>query len=243
MQKVVDGQLVNYEVVGNGKQNLVIMHGWGGSLHNWLSVARELKDRYKIVLFDFPGLGGSAHPKSNWDIYKYAEFTNNFISSLGIKRAVFLGHSFGGRVAILLGSKYSQLVEKLILVDAAGMEIKSIKAKIFGSVFALPISIVKPFMPEALRKVFRSKDYQAAGKMRDIFMNVVNQNLRSELKHIVSPTLIIWGEKDHVLSLKEAKMIKHNIANSHIRIVWGATHWPHDEKFTKFMSVLEEERI
>ncbi len=148
-----------------------------------------------------------------------------------------LGHSFGGRIAILLAAR-TDLVERLILVDAAGMEIKNLKSKM--------IKLIRPlvfWLPQEIKNQLGSKDYRQAGEMRKTFVKIVNQPLRNELSRISAPTLIIWGEKDMVLSLREAQMLHEGIKNSVLRIVWGATHWPHQKKTEDFMRILAEEGI
>lgn len=229
MQKVIAGQLVNYEVLGTGKKNLIILHGWGGSLVEWLPVAKRLEIGYKVWLLDFPGFGASPKPSSDWSIYDYANFVKEFLLKLKIKDPIILGHSFGGRVAILLDAK------RLILVDAAGLEFKSFKAKIFG--FA---SDYIRWVPQNIKNIFGSPDYKSAGNMRKIFVKVVNQDLSQDMSKVSCPTLIIWGEKDLVLPMSQAKIIKRTIAGAVLRVVWGADHWPHLSKPSEFLEILSE---
>ncbi len=228
--------LVNYEVVGKGKP-MLILHGWKSCIADWLPFSDQFKSKYRIILVDLPGFGGSSKPNVDWGIYEYFEFTKKFIESLGLKKLAVLGHSFGGRVAILLAAR-TNLVEKLILVDAAGMELKSWKAILF--------SLMKPFvswLPQEVKNRLGSHDYKEAGEMRKIFVKIVNQPLREELAKITTPTLIVWGEKDTILSLKEAKMLHKGIKNSVLRNVWGAGHWPHTQKPEQFAQILQEEGL
>lgn len=229
MQKVIGGQLVNYEVLGSSKKNLIILHGWGGSLVEWLPVAKKLEIGYKVWFLDFPGFGGSPKPSFDWNIYDYAKFVRDFIKEFKIKDPIVMGHSFGGRVAILLEAK------KLILVDAAGLEFKSFKARIFG--FA---SDYIRWVPQNIKNIFGSSDYKSAGPMRRIFVKVVNQDLTREISEVKCPALIVWGEKDRVLPIKQAKIIKDLIKGSILRVVWGADHWPHLSKPSEFLEILSE---
>lgn len=236
MQMVVSGQLVNYEVLGQGKQNLLILHGWGGSFQEWMPVAEQLKNRYKIWLLDFPGFGSSPRPEGDWGVYEYANLVKEFLTKLEVKDPIVMGHSFGGRIAILLDAK------KLILVDAAGLEIKSLKAIMSGLIFDR-MGFMKKYVPTNLKNLFGSADYRSAGPMRKIFVKVVNKDLSEEIKKVTCPTLTIWGEKDLVLPLSQAIQIKSLISGSVLRIVWGADHWPHLSKKEEFINILEEEGI
>ncbi len=237
MQKVINGVLTNYEVVGKGKKNMLVLHGWKGQIGDWMEIARRLGDRYKVYLLDLPGFGGSAKPKEDWGVYEYGEFVEKFLRAVGVKKAVVLGHSFGGKLGTLLAAR-TDLVEKLILVGAAGMEIKKLKARI--------IEMLKPlvrWLPQEVKNIFGSRDYREAGMMRKVLVRTVGQNSIEELGQISTPTLIVWGEKDGELPFKDARMLHGGIKGSVLRIVWGASHWPHVEKPENFMRILEEEGI
>jgi pimeloyl-ACP methyl ester carboxylesterase len=140
-----------------------------------------------------------------------------------------MGHSFGGRVAILLNAK------RLILVDAAGLEFKMLKAKIFG----LAADYLR-WIPQNIKNMFGSPDYKSSGPMRKIFVKVVNQDLSKEMSEIRCPTLIIWGEKDLVLPISQAKIIKETVGGAILRVVWGADHWPHLSKQKEFLEILND---
>ena len=228
MQKVINSQLVNYEVTGRGK-DLIILHGWGGSLNEWEKVVESLSLRFRVWRLDFPGFGGSPRPLDSWGVYEYANLVQQFLQVNNIKKPIILGHSFGGRVAILLKA------EKLILVDAAGQEFKTLKAKIFG----LAADYLR-WLPQNIKNIFGSPDYRSAGNMRKIFVKVVNQDLSKEMAKVTCPTLIIWGEKDMVLPISQAKIIKKTVVGSILRVVWGADHWPHLSKQREFLEILDE---
>ena len=243
MQKVISGQLVNYEVLGEKrKKDLLILHGWGGSLAEWRSIAENLSARYKVWLVDFPGFGNSPRPPDSWTIYDYADLTADFIKSTGIKKCLVMGHSFGGRVAIVLGSKIQDLISKLVLVDAAGLRMKSLKSTVAGYIFDW-FGPIKKYIPNNFKNLIGSADYKSAGPMRKIFVKTVSQDLTVEITQLKILTLIIWGEKDLVLPIVEAAMIKHLIGKSVMRVVWGADHWPHLSKKDEFLNILEEEGI
>src|SRR5258708_5008872 len=124
MHIVVDGILIHYQIIGDKKPALVILHGWKRSQNEWMLIAKQLTDRFTIVLLDLPGFGQTPKPNTAYSIYEYATFVEHFLDKLELKKATILGHSFGGRIGIILAAK-TQRVEKLILVDAAGVEKKN----------------------------------------------------------------------------------------------------------------------
>lgn len=238
MQKSVGGLLASYEVVGRGKEWLVVLPGWACSGSEWRKVAEGLGDRYKVVLVDLPGFGGSEKPKEVWGVGEYAEWVKGLMGKIGIRGAVVMGHSFGGRIGIMMAAKWPEMIKRLVLVDAAGVEIKDLKAR--------AVAIIAPafrWLPQKIKNWWGSPDYKTAGEMRKIFVKVVSEDLRPLFGAIQCPTLVVWGEKDMLLPVSDAKIIHEGIKNSVLRIVWGANHWPYLEKLEDFMRILEEEGV
>lgn len=239
MQVVVQNILTTYEQIGEGTENLLILPGWGRSLKEWRPVAQKLSTVYTVTLLDLPGFGGTALPKKEWDIYAYATFVQEFIEKTKLHSCVVLGHSFGGRIGIILAAQ-STFVKKLVLVDTGGIEEKSGDVRLRAAIAGL----LKPFLSskarEGLRNRFGSADYREAGALQEVFVRVVNQDLRALLPKITIPTLIIWGEQDSVVPLRYSKLIKELLPAAKVRVVWEAGHDPHLEKPEEFMTILKE---
>jgi pimeloyl-ACP methyl ester carboxylesterase len=242
-QIVIDGLLTNYQVLGDKKEVLLILPGWKRSSNEWMPVAKDMSDQYKVVVLDLPGFGGvTAMPKEVFGVFEYAEFVKKFLEKLKINNCTLLGHSFGGRIGIVLASE-DKIVNKLILVDSAGIENKSLYAsvmraakKLFSPVFmALP-----PTLKNKIGNLIGSADYKTSGEMRKIFVKTVNQNLRPLLSKINVQAFIIWGDKDRSLSVSQTKTFKKEINDSKVRIVWGAGHDPHLEKYGQFLAILKD---
>ncbi len=246
MQVVVKNIITHYSLfeTPNSKWYLVILPGWKNGANSWEEVAKALSQKYKVLTLDFPGFGFTSKPGAAWDIYAYAEFTKKFLEKLEVKECILLGHSFGGRVALILtgDEKYSENIEikKLILVDSAGLNSRSAVVKLKISLALLAKKILPARISKKLGSVVGSKDYKEAGEMQGILNKVVNQNLLHLLPKIKVPTLIVWGDKDRELSVKETKIFKEKIADSLVKIVWGAGHHPHLDKPETFLDILKE---
>jgi len=247
MQKVIDGTLINYELIGKrtrGSPPLVILHGWGRNLTEWQTVAKRLSEERQVILVDIPGFGGSSLGESaeTMDSYKLAKTISAFLQKIDINKFMLMGHSFGGKIGIVIAAK-SNKVEKLILVSPSGIENKSnlVRLRIFvfkaAKLFftSLPASLKR----SALSR-FESRDYRSAGKMRVVFRNIINQKVLKEAKEISCPTLIIWGERDPEVALKFSKRLKDTITGSVLRIVWESGHFPHITHEKEFMEILSE---
>lgn len=244
MQIIVNRSIVNYEFLENKQSDryILILPGWMRPSLEWLSIANLLKDSFNIVIVDFPGFGITPKPTTDFDIYDYANHVKSFLEKLDVKKCIVLGHSFGGRVAIILAAT-TNIVDKLILVDSAGLNIKNTNVQIKQFFFPLVKSFYK-VLPKKLvfklRTLIGSDDYNNAGEMKNTLIKVVNQNLVYLLKQIHSQTLIIWGNKDDQVSVNKTKIFKNEISDSQVRIVWGAGHSPHLEKSVKFVEILKE---
>jgi pimeloyl-ACP methyl ester carboxylesterase len=196
-----------------------------------------------VILIDLPGFGQTPRPVKSYTIYDYATFVEHFLAKIEQKQVTIIGHSFGGRIGIILAAT-TDILDKLILVDSAAVETKSfaIKTRIFFNKLAIiPIKILFPQKVELLKKHFGGDDYQEAGSLRDIFIKTVNEDLTPLLQKILIRTLIIWGEKDNVRPITEAKIIEKHITNAQLRVVWDAGHSPFLEKPEEFMTIIEEE--
>jgi pimeloyl-ACP methyl ester carboxylesterase len=244
MQTVVNNVLLNYEIVGSkNKKTILILHGWMRSLDEWLPVAQELANTYKIIALDLPGFGKSPLlENTKIDIFWYADIVQKFMKQLNVKEAVGMGHSFGGRILFILASK-TKLFSSLILVDAAGTQTKDIVTQIKIAIAKIGKVILLPF-PKSIRIKFSAiiaPDYGTLSKeKKELFKNTVNENLIPFAKKVTCKTLLIWGEKDEVVPINEALKIREYIPNATLRVVWTAGHLPHVEKRDKFVKILKE---
>lgn len=242
MQAVIKDTLIYFEVLGEtNNNNIIILHGWGQNHTHWLPLAQKLSLDNKIWLIDLPGFGATpTNPKIN-DSYQYADLIKNFIIKKNIKNPIVIGHSFGGKIAIILATKIN--LKKLILISPSGVENKNplVYLKIFiAKILKLPLSPLPQNLKNDLIKLVGSKDYLESSDKKNIFQSVINQKVDREAKKINTQTIIIWGERDRELSVKNAKILKSLIKKSIIKIVWGADHNPHIEKPNSLETIILE---
>ena len=242
MQIVVNEIVTNYQIIESesSKEPLLILHGWQRDLSEWVPVAERLSDQYKVILLDLPGFGGTNKAEADFDTYDYANFCEEFLKKLKVEKCAVLGHSFGGRIGIVLAAK-TNLVSKLILVDSAGLrEKESPLTKIKRAMFKLIFKILPKPISIRVKNLLGSEDYKSSGSLRNTFVKVVNQDLSSLLSEIKAETLIIWGSEDPVLSVSQTKIFKKLIPKSKVRIVWSASHSPHIEKPESFFETISQ---
>lgn len=242
MKIVIDGIITDYNQIGTGDKNLLILHGWGRSYKEWIQIANSIKG-YRVTLVDLPGFGDSEEPYKVFGVFDYSKFVADFLKKIDIKSCTILGHSFGGRLGTILAVKEPELVEKLILVDSGGIEIRSLKTKIKILLFKL-LKPFKIFIPKKILKKFGSSDYkETSGVMRKSFVKIINHDLRYLFPKVKQPVSVIWGSDDRVLPAWYVKIYKSYIPQSTIRIVWEADHSPYLSKPKDFIEILKEELL
>ncbi len=231
---LVDGVTLAYIDEGVGDP-VVLLHGWGGQAASMTPLVTGLRDRYRVIAFDLPGFGGSSQPPAAWGTPEYAEFVQHAVSSLGVVRATYVGHSFGGRLGIWLAARAPEVAQALILIDSAGINppmtlrrhTRQIAYKVARTVLRTPLLGARgAVLRERLAMHFGSPDYRAVtGVMRSSFVKTVNLDLSGCLKNIAVPTLLIWGEKDQVTPISDGRKMEHMIPGARLIPVAGAGHF------------------
>lgn len=243
----LDGLSLNYIVEGSGK-DILVLHGWGANINTIMPIVNILKDKFRVHAMDLPGFGQSSQPKEAIDSFQYAEIVKKYIDNMGLKEVTLIGHSFGGKLSIIIGSKYPELVDKIVLINSAGLIPKRgpkyyIKVYSFKTLRFLYKNLFFWLKDEEkLEKFYRkfgSTDYrEASGVMRKILVTVVNENLHPLLSKIKAPTLLIWGGKDTATPLYMAKIMEKEIEDSGLVVFEDAGHYSYLDEYQRFTVVL-----
>lgn len=241
----LNGTRVQYKVGGEGRP-VILLHGWGCNIATMASIETILLPHFKVYTLDFPGFGGSEVPKDVWGVEQYTQMLEQFVVEMQIERPILIGHSFGGRVSILYGSRNE--VQKIILVDAAGAKprrplkyyLKVYSYKLYKKL--LYCTMGKERAEEKLeqhRRTAGSADYNALdGMMRRIFVKVVNEYLEPVMPLIKCPVQLIWGAKDQDTKLREAKVMLKLIPNARLDVIDDAGHYSFLDNPFRFRALL-----
>ncbi len=213
----------------------VYLHGWGDSHKSLLFCHKYLKNQSSLFI-DFPPFGESSKNIKDWTVFTYANMVMSICQHLHIKKFNLIGHSFGGRIAIILAALCKQETNRLVLIDSAGCKPRRrlgyhIKVWTYKAKKKLGMDISK----------YGSCDYRAlTPQMRKIFCNIVNTHLDEFLPEIQAPTLIIFGENDTTTPIYMAKRLHKKIRHSELVLLEGAGHFSFVEKRLEFLLKLEE---
>ena len=235
MKIKVKNVLVNYIQYGEGK-DILLLHGWGQNIEMMKILGDNFSNRFRITILDFPGFGESSEPEEVWSIKDYSDMLEEFIKELDIKKPIIMGHSFGGRVAIRYSSNHP--IEKLVLFGSPCIRYNTelpLSVKILKGIKKLP-GMDK--IGEFAKNFIGSRDYKAASPvMRQILVNVVNEDLSSFAKDIEEATLLIWGEQDTEAPVEDAKELEGIMIDAAL-IVLPGTHYAYIENLGQVVNIL-----
>lgn len=240
---IINDKFVNYIEYGSGKP-LVLLHGWGQNIEMMKPVGEYFKEKYRVIIIDLPGHGGSDEPNYAYTVHDYVAVLKKVLKELKVENPIIIGHSFGGKIAMLYASMYK--VDKLILFGSPYKKVvkkESFKLKVFKALKKVPG--LKVF-EDIVKKRVGSTDYRAASPiMRQILVNTVNLDITDVLSNISAPTLIIWGSMDEAVDVEDAYELEKLIPNAGLVVIDHATHYAYLEHLSYVIkiinSLLEEE--
>lgn len=243
---------IAYEVAGEGPP-LVFLHCWTGAKEFYFNQIAEFSKDYTCISLDFPGHGASGDsPTGDYSVECFGEITVELLEELGVKKAVFAGHSLGGMVALYLGLHYPDMVEGLILLDTtshlsgfifqrigalAAVALGSVGAAVWNSGFKTTKAIVAGAaathpLAGPVPRVFTAKVCSSGsnGPMTRTLNKARNFNVTSRLGEIDAPALIVVGNADLLADVRHANRMAKGLPNSVMLTVRGAGHMALFEK-------------
>jgi pimeloyl-ACP methyl ester carboxylesterase len=250
----IDNLNIHVWSVGNGMP-VVLIHGFMSMAYDWRFNIRELGKHFSVYALDLPGFGYSDKPL-NFDYTSngYTEFIASFLNAYHIERAVLVGNSMGGQIALMTCLKYPDRVAGLVLIDSGGyphsvefLPFKLLKAPVIGE-FSMALvnrTVVKIMLrkgiyfdgsfatDEVINNYGNVYGTVNARKIPPIVMRRIvkdEENIASNLGKIKCPVLIIWGAEDKVISPSRAEMFRRDISNASAMVIPQAGHMPQIEK-------------
>ena len=234
MFKTIKKIKINYKQYGAG-DDIILLHGWGQNIQMMEPISNYLKASHKITIVDLPGFGMSSEPDNPWTVYDYAEMLHDLFQELNIINPILIGHSFGGRLAIVYASKYPTRKVVLFGSPCVRHEYYSKKTVLLKKMKKIP---VLRSLANFMKKYIGSADYkQASPMMRDILVKTINEDLSKCAKKITCPCLLIWGDKDTAVPLNEAHELDDLLKDSALIILPG-THYCYLENLGQIINIL-----
>jgi pimeloyl-ACP methyl ester carboxylesterase len=264
----VDGAKVHYQEFGERTNPVMILiHGYTASVYVWKTVAPMLADAgFRVIAVDLIGFGYSEKPGwFDYTIQSQSRMISRFMNRLGIGRATIVGSSYGGAVALNLTLDNPERVEKLVLVDAVcNDEAKNHPILRLASIRGVGETITpllldsKAFLKFRMRGTLSKSNHhmissdridnirrplKAADGHRSVLTTSRNwsaNRLEQDAHLINQPTLIVWGEHDTVIPIKNGYKLHEEILNSRFVVLQDCGHVPPEEKSELFTELLTE---
>ena len=230
---------MNYEFYGSGQKIILFLHGWGGSTLSFKWFADCLQTDFRVFNLDFCGFGKSLEPQTPMGVGDYAQKVKDLLLKEEVTKCYVVAHSFGGRVALKLCEIFD--VEKLILVDSAGIKPKfSFKKFIKIEAYKCKKLLVKLGLKN--KKCLDnagSDDYRVlSDSMKKTFIKVIQEDLSVCAQNVKCETLIVWGEKDKETPLYMARKLNKLIKNSELVVLENTGHFCYLEKPALFLQMI-----
>lgn len=244
---ILDGIMVASEVSEANSavgQTVVLLHGWGGSHLSMQSVATGLvRQGFRVHNLDLPGFGASPLPPVAWGAADYARVVADYITQHQLGRVHLIGHSFGGRISLVLGADYPQLINKIVLTAAAGVKAaptaRDQAIQIGKALFKLPgLNALEKQAQAFARQAVGSEDLKQAGPLEPTFRKLVAEDLVPYAQRIAASTLLIWGDADVDTPLWQAQVLEKAINDAGLVVFKGATHFAYQERLTDFLRIV-----
>lgn len=225
---------------------ILLLHGGAANTHWWDWVAPELAGTFRVFALDFPGHGRSAWPRPvRYQMTDFVAAAAGAVNALGVRRLHVVGHSMGGKVAMLMAAAHTRLVERLVIVDAtpgisaqglADMRrIGSRPQRLFPSrrLAARAFRLIPPetAAPRARLRALALGSTRhcghgrwSIGPDREFFSRIVPQVAWPVLTRIRCPTLILRAERSSILSRRTAEAMQGGIPQARLREIPATYH-------------------
>jgi pimeloyl-ACP methyl ester carboxylesterase len=265
----LNGLRVHYKALGQGDATMLLLHGFGASLYSWHEVMPALGKDHRVVAYDRPGFGLTARPlpgewegDSPYGAEAQVELVVALLDQLGIGRAVLVGHSAGGAIAMLTAIRYPQRVRALILVAPAVYTGGGLPAWVrplaqtpqgerVGLLLARSLSVrgqttlreawhdpnkITPAILEGYQKPLQVENWDTA--LWQLTLASHPLKLGEQLERVPVRSLVITGDDDRIVPIAGTVRLASNLSGTQLVIVPQCGHLPHEEAPANFLTAV-----
>jgi 2-hydroxy-6-oxonona-2,4-dienedioate hydrolase len=244
---VVYGQNIRYIEAGQGP-TVILLHGLGSVKEIWSANLGALSAKYHVYDLDQIGFGHSDKPLLEYKIGTFVDFLQAFMQSQNLSKATLVGNSLGGWIAIDFAARHPEMVDKLVLVDSAGLpfgkplavdlnpaSLADMRA-LLDSVFYDKKMVTEQFVLQAFTNHVRNND--AYTIQRTLAGFAQNQFEDAKLSSIHAPTLVVWGREDELIAASSGEKLRDGIPGAKLVVFEQCGHVPQLEKPAEFNKAL-----
>ena len=258
----INGFNVHYRLAGSGKTLVVLLHGSFLSLRSWRLVLDGLAETATVIAFDRPAFGLTSRPlpskttEVSYTPEAQSDLLIALIDKLGFSKAVLVGNSTGGTIALLTALRHPESVDGLVLADAmiySGYATSEVPAfikpalKAMSPIFARLMKLmITRLYNRLIRAMWYNKerlDSDVLGAFRsdlmngewsrafwELFSETHHLRLDERLKTMSGPSLVITGEHDSMVKKEESIRLAGELPCAELLVVPDCGHLPQEEK-------------
>lgn len=236
---------------------LVLLHGLLASLGNWQVVARRLALEHRVIALDLPHHGLSSHDGA----VAYGDMVGQLcalLDELALPRVNLLGHSLGGKLAMLLALRHPGRVQRLIVEDIAPRAYPNRYQEFIEAMLAMDLGAISS-RRDANRQLSAVVPEQALRHF--LLTNLVHADgawsWRANLRALcegaerlgefpatgmaahAGPALFVYGEHSQYMSAADGQVVHSHFPHADMQCIAGAGHWVHSDQPGRFCAVVE----
>ena len=238
--------ILHSRIVGQGKPFL-ILHGYFGMGDNWKSLANQFGESFEMHLIDQRNHGRSFHA-DEFDYDLMVEDLHEYITHHNLEDIILLGHSMGGKTAMLFAVEYPEIVDKLLIADISPRYYQPHHNEILKALNSVDFSVhasrklveeqLNQYIPEmGVRQFLLKNVYWREKGQLDFRFNLQsltenNSEVGKALPSFTSfdgETLFLAGGNSNYITQDEIPLIKAHFPNAKVVTVPNAGHWLHAE--------------
>ena len=258
------GRVMLYRAGRRDGPPVVLVHGLGqNGARDWSRLIPALADGYAVYALDLPGFGQSDKGNRLYSPASFARAIENVIGPRVGGRFTLIGHSMGGAVSLAYAAAYPERIQRLILVDMAGVLQRAVYAEFLSRVgtqaatggYVEDAPWFTSYLHRALTRAesvpLSSGPLLGSAAVRQQFFRgepnaiaaytLVGHDFSRALRSVAAPTLLIWGSEDKVAPLRTGQMAAATMPNARLTILQGAGHAPMLQMPERFNPIVLDE--
>jgi pimeloyl-ACP methyl ester carboxylesterase len=256
----VGEQLVHVEQAGTGEP-VVLLHGFGASTYSWRKVMPALSRSHRVVAIDLNGFGYTQRPagRASYTREAQAQLVLGTLDALGIDRAHFVGHSYGGGITLYLAAQHPERFRTMVLVDSSAptyandrrsraAALRPLDSLLVRLVFLRPAmvrrSLLSSFWDDSLvtpELVQAYQDRLAIEGATDAFYGLTAPapaGATVELEKIAVPALVLWGAHDELIAPESGRRAAARLPHAEFVLLDHSGHLPLEEEPEAFLGAV-----
>ena len=247
----VEGTRIHIRDTGNPKGPVIVfVHGFGASLHTWEDWSKELEKDFRVIRFDLPGSGLSGPDQQlNYSDERSIQIILGLLDTLKVQKINIVGNSIGGRIAWYFTAMHPERVNKLVMISPDGFKSPGMN---YNKAPDIPsyLSLINYFFPKFVfrenlefayfnQKVLTDQLFDRYYELalypgnRQAMIDRMRQTVLKDpapfLKKIHCPVLLLWGERDAMIPVRNAKDYLALIPQAELQVLQSMGHLPQEE--------------